>query len=325
MDSDKPLSVQEAADALYISKNTVYDLIHKNELASYRVGRKVRIDVQAIEDYKNRSRTDTNTRLVGQLHTPSVTAVGSRSIQVPVSSAPSLSEDSIIISGQDMLLDILAQYLQSPPYSLRALRFYIGSYDSLLELYRGKVTTSSVHLWDGEKDEYNLPFVRYLLPGISCSLVNLAYRMQGFYVAKGNPKNIKSWEDLINPDITMLNREIGCGVRVLIDESLKKYGIDPNQVRGYETWDKSHLSMASAVSRGDVDVAVGNQKSARQVENIDFIPLKKERVDLVIPKRTPKFFADAILEILNSQAFHDEVSGIGDYDITQTGQIIAET
>ncbi len=317
MAQDKSLSVQEVAEFLDISKNTVYDLIHRGELASYRIGRKVRVDMQDIENYKNKSRTDSGGRLVGELHTPPAS--------LPAISSPASLGDGVIICGQDMLLDVLAQYLLRPPYNFRALRSYIGSYNGLLEVYRGKATITSVHLWDGERDEYNLPYVRYLLPGISCLLVNLAYRMQGFYVAKGNPKNILSWEDLTRPDVIMLNREIGCGVRVLVDESLKKLGISPAQIHGYEHCDTSHLAVASAVSRGLVDVAIGNQKSALQVDNIDFIPVKKERLDLVIPQSTPQPYLNAFLEVLNSQAFRDEVRGIGGYDFEQTGKIIAET
>lgn len=320
MEQNRPLSVQEVAELLDVSKNTIYDLIRRNELSSYRIGRKVRVDMRDIEAYKNRTRTDSTGRLIGTLHTPPVSAAVS---PAPVSlSAPG---DDIIICGQDMLLDLLTQYLLRPPYNFRPLRSYIGSYNGLLDVYRGKATFTSVHLWDGAADEYNLPYVRYLLPGISCLLVNLAYRMQGFYVAKGNPKNIKAWEDLTRPDVVMLNREIGCGVRVLIDESLKLLGISPADIRGYDHCDASHLAVASAVSRGEADVAVGNQKSALQVDHIDFIPIKKERLDLVIPKSTPKAYSDAVLEILASQSFRDEVRGIGGYDISQTGTVVAET
>lgn len=321
MEQNKPLSVQEAAEALYISRNTVYDLIRKNELESYRIGRKVRIDIQAIEDYKNKSRTGSNAQLIGSLHTPTITTSTAFSF-APEIAAP---YETIILSGQDMLLDILTQYLLRPPYNFRALRSYVGSYDGLLDVYKGTSTIASVHLWDATKDEYNLSFIRYMLPGIPCLLVNFAYRMQGFYVAKGNPKNIQAWEDLTREDVTMLNRELGCGVRVLIDESLKQHGISPSQIKGYKQWDKSHLAVASAVSRGEVDVSVGNQKSARQVENIDFIPLKKERLDLCIPKSTPEPYVTAVVEILNSKPFRDEVNGIGGYDISKTGTLIAET
>jgi putative molybdopterin biosynthesis protein len=322
LEQNRPLSVPEVAEILAISKNTVYDLIHKHELASYRIGRKVRVDLADIEAYKNKSRTDPSGRLVGTLHTPTPSHAVTTNSAAP--SAP-VSADMIILCGQDLLSDVLTQYLLRPPYNFRALRSYIGSFNGLLELYNGRATVSSVHLWDGVNDEYNLPYVRYLLPGISCRLVNLAYRTQGFYVAKGNPKQILTWEDLTRPDVLMFNREIGSGVRVLIDESLKKLGISPKNIRGYERCEKSHMAVASVVSRGEADVSVGNEKSARQVDTIDFIPIKQERLDLVIPKTVPEVIYSAMQEILNSHSFKAEISGIGGYDISQTGTVIAET
>jgi len=321
MPQNRPLSVQEVAEFLDISKNTVYDLIRRGELVSYRVGRKVRVDMQDIEAYKNKSRTDAAGRLLGTLHTPPSSAIMDRPAAVPVSGAGS----DLIISGQDMLLDLLAQDLRRSPYNFRALRSYIGSYDSLLDLYKRKATIASVHLWDGMTDEYNVPYVRYLLPGISCLIVNLCYRMQGFYVAKGNPKKLERWEDLTRPGVVMVNREIGCGVRVLIDESLSKLGLSASDISGYHRYDTSHLAVASVVSRGEADVAVGNEKSALQVGNIDFIPIQKERLDLVIPKSTPRIFMNAVMETLHSKSFRDEINGIGGYDISQIGEVIAET
>ena len=86
----------------------------------------------------------------------------------------------------------------------------------------------------------------------------------------------------------MINREKGAGSRVLLDENLKRLGTLRQQIRGYGNENQSHLTVASAVGRGDADVAVGNEKVARQVENVDFIPLKKERYDLVVKKELSK-------------------------------------
>lgn len=61
-----------------------------------------------------------------------------------------------------------------------------------------------------------------------------------------------------------------------------------------------------------------------QVNNIDFIPLQKERYDLVIRKEDldlPHF--QALTSILKSAAFQNEVRGIGSYDVTSMGEIIA--
>ena len=71
---------------------------------------------------------------------------------------------------------------------------------------------------------------------------------------------------------------------------------------------------------------VGNEKIARQVENVDFIPLKKERYDLVVKKEdfdTPE--VTALLGILRSKRFQNEFNNIGGYDIGDIGRVIAET
>lgn len=84
--------------------------------------------------------------------------------------------------------------------------------------------------------------------------------------------------------------------------------------------------MASAVGRGVADVAVGSEKIARQVDNVDFVPMKKERYDLVVRKEmleTPE--VTAMIEILRSEKFQNEFKSIGGYDISDIGNIVAET
>lgn len=332
MSNNETLSVQEVADLLSISKNTVYDLIKRKQIPSYRVGHKIRIDLQDIEQYKAKSKTDisgpsqASGMLIGSYTAPTVQPAAAKAEYAHAPRNHSSSYSDLIICGQDMLLDILASYLARAPYNLKALRSYIGSYNGLVELYKGNVSIASAHLWDAETNTYNLTYLHSLLPGFSCYVVNLAYRMQGFYVRKGNPKNIQTWEDLARPGTVMINRELGCGVRVLIDESLKMHGIGKQNLIGYNNTEFSHISVASAVARGDADAAVGNEKTSHQVDNIDFIPIQKERLDLIIPKDLiHESNLQAVLEILNSEAFKAELLGIGGYDISDTGKIIAET
>ncbi len=85
------------------------------------------------------------------------------------------------------------------------------SIEAATTLTRGEqqVNVATAHLWDGAGDDYNVPYVRALLPGIRSVIVNITYRMQGLYVAHGNPKNILSWRDFGREDLTMINRERG--------------------------------------------------------------------------------------------------------------------
>lgn len=311
----------EVAEILKISKNTVYELIKRGELNSYRVGKKVRVDLIDVEEYKNstknnKSKTNESSYKSASLIENRNTAI---SYEVP-------QNNGFVICGQDVLLDILSRHLEHHPNGTQALRSYVGSYNGLYSLYHGNAQIATAHLWDGETGEYNISYVKRLLPGTPALIVHLVSRQQGFYVQKGNPKNIRGWEDLKRSDITIINREKGSGTRILLDEYLKKLHIDTSNVKGYERECFSHLAVASAVARGSADVALGNEKNGLQVENVDFLPLQKERYELVIKKedlKKPQF--QAILEIINSEEFKIEIEGIGGYDLLELGKVVAET
>ncbi|MFR5401961.1 MAG: substrate-binding domain-containing protein, partial [Clostridium sp.] len=147
-----------------------------------------------------------------------------------------------------------------------------------------------------------------------------------FYVKKGNPKKIAKWEDIAKDGVRLINRERGAGTRVLLDEKMKKLGINVNNIKGYDNEETSHLSIASAVARGDADVGIGTEKVALQVGAVDFIPMQKERYDLIIKKETledEKY--ERIIEIIKSNQFKKEVEGLGGYDTKDTGKIMAIT
>jgi putative molybdopterin biosynthesis protein len=310
MSNKSALSAQDAADMLGVSKNTIYNMIKNEELKSYKVGRKVRFTEDAVMDFINRS-------------------TGSRDVNYAQTMARLAAPDDVhahngfIICGQDIILDVLSNYMRS--HGIPALRAFIGSYDGLMLLYKNKVNAASSHLWDSGTDEYNIPYIKRLLPGTSAVVIQLTYRMQGLYVQKGNPKNIKSWEDFSRDDITMINREYGAGSRVLLDENLKLLGIFGGAVKGYATKGQTHLAVASSVSGRKADVAIGIEKIAKQVDNIEFIPLKKERYDLVVKKEhfdSPE--VKTMRDIISSSVFKQEFGNIGGYDTAGMGKIIAE-
>jgi putative molybdopterin biosynthesis protein len=309
------LTPQEVADILKIAKNTVYELIKRGELNSYKVGKKLRIDSKDVDEYKSRGRSITS-------NSPNSDKTKANTINfegIPRNSG-------LVICGQDVILDILSRYLQMHPNGVQTLRSYVGSYSGLYDLYQGKVQIVAAHLWDGDSGQYNVPYVRRMLPGIPTVIIHLACRIQGFYVAKGNPKDIKNWEDLKRKDICIINREKGSGTRVLLDEHLRKLGILSKSIKGYERESTSHLAIASTVARGGTDIGVGNEKSGLQVKGIDFIPLQTERYELVIKKEdmdSPPF--EALIDILRSQQFKMELEGIGGYELKETGEIVSET
>ena len=307
MAQNKSLSTQEVAEILHVSKSTIYELIRRGEINSYRVGRKVRFTQDDVDAYIARSR-----------HEQSVQPVRRVEISSELLSPAAASERPFVISGQDVVLDILSNYLHQS--GMTADRCYLSSFEGLLALYEG-----ACHLYDAEEKSFNAPFVKKLLPGVPAVLINISYRTQGFYVAAGNPKEIRGWRDLARRDISILNRRVGSSARILLDGQLMRMDLDPRQIKGYEREMKSHLTMAAAIADGEADLAIGTERISRQIEGLDFIPLLEERYDLVLRRdglKTPA--GEAILEILRSAAFKKEISHFTGNSYRDLGKIVAE-
>jgi len=310
LSQNKSLSTQEVADILHVSKSTIYELIRKGEIHSYKIGRKVRFTQDDVDAYIARSRHEHSTRPVKTVDTHS-TLLTPEEQDVP----------DLIISGQDVLLDILANYLQQS--GVTAARTYLSSFEGLLSLYQEKVHVVACHLFDGEG--YNTGYVRHMMPGVPAVLINLSYRRQGFYVQKGNPKGIRGWQDLKRQDVSVLNRRSGSGSRIILDQMLKKLRIPASQVRGYDKIMKSHLTMAAAIAAGEADLAIGTERVSNQIDGIDFVPLMEERFDLVIRKELLQTEPmQALLRVLQDSVFRKEISHFSGNDYRDMGRIIAE-
>jgi putative molybdopterin biosynthesis protein len=317
MVDNRPLTPQEVADILKISKSTVYDLMKRRELNSYRVGKKLRVDLADVEKYKNKTKDNNPVNAI---------YVNNNSTSSVVYEEQYYKNNAFIISGQDVILDILCRLLNKHPAGVRTLRSYEGSYNAIYALYRGEVQVATAHMWDSKTGEYNVPFIDSMLPGTPAVVIRLASRMQGFYVTKGNPKGIRDWNDLLRPDISIVNREKGSGTRILLDEHLRLMNVSGKSISGYTRECQSHIAVASIVARGEVDLGIGNEKACLQVNGIDFIPLQREPYDMIIKKEDIHSPAgEAIFSILRSDEFQLQLQGLGGYDLTELGKIIAET
>ena len=310
MAQNKSLSTQEVADILHVSKSTIYDLIRRGEIHSYKIGRKVRFTQDDVDAYIARSRHEHSTRPVKNIDTHSTLLTPEKQ-----------EEPELIISGQDVVLDILAGYLQQE--GVNTARTYLNSFEGLLSLYQDNIHVAACHLFDGF--DYNTSFVRSLMPGVPAVLVNVSYRTQGFYVQKGNPKHIKGWSDLGREDITVLNRRVGSSARILMDVQLKRLGIPAGKVKGYDKIMKSHLTMAAAIAAGEADLAIGTERISRQIENLDFIPLLEERFDFVIKKEMMNRPAvQKLMKVLSTPAFRSEIAHFSGNDYRDLGKVITE-
>jgi len=242
-------------------------------------------------------------------------------INKPAEAAAVRKESTIIriVGSHDLALNILLDLFRQKVANLETEVVHAGSLGGLIALQEERADMAGTHLLDEETGEYNYPYVKRILPGRELAIVNLSYRIQGLMAKKGNPLKIKDLEDLKRPDITFVNRQGGSGTRVLLDLQLKRQGIAPFEIKGYETEFNTHLAVASHIARGDADVGLGIEAAANSC-GLDFMPMFRERYDLVIPienYHSPRF--KPMLEIINSREFKKIVDGVGGYDTSQTG------
>ena len=235
-------------------------------------------------------------------------------------SAHEIQNTVVIIGSHDLTLDILAILLGRvyPPISLSS--HSVGSLGGILAIKNGTCHMAGSHLLDPETGEYNFPYIHTYLNGIEVKVVHLVSREQGLFVQRGNPKKIKGLKDLLRNDVTFINRQKGSGTRILLDHTLKTFSLNPDQIKGYEKEEFTHMTVASIVANGIADTGLGILSAARAMD-LDFIPVAKERYDLIIPS---VYFEDEkiqkVIEIIRSDEFRKMVSQMGGYDVSRTGE-----
>ena len=227
----------------------------------------------------------------------------------------------VVMGSHDLSLDILAGELRRL-HSISMTSAHVGSLAGLIALARGEAHVAGCHLLDEETGQYNVPFVKRLLPGEEILLVNLVYRVQGLMIPTGNPKEVQGIRDLARPDVTMVNRQRGSGTRVLLDHSLRREGIPANRIRGYRHEVTTHLGVASAIAGGNADLGLGILAASRAL-GLDFLPLARERYDLAIPhahlENAP---IQRMLDVIRGEHFRILVRSLGGYETEETGQVV---
>lgn len=228
----------------------------------------------------------------------------------------------VAIGSHDLALDLLSNALarRSPGASLASAN--VGSLGGLLALARGEAHLAGSHLLDEQTGEYNVSYIRRHLADQKVVLVHLAGRVQGLIVPRGNPKQLSKLADLARTDVLFVNRQRGSGTRVLLDYELKKLGLEPSSVRGYEREEYTHLAVAADVASGAADTGLGILAAARALD-LEFVPLFNEQYQLVIPcAHYDAPILAPLLEILRSSAFAAQVDALGGYDVTDMGRVV---
>lgn len=294
------LTTKEVAQFLSINEKMVYSLVSEKGLPASKITGKWLFPKNLVEQW-----VDANT------------------INYPTTAeSPSVSQAVLIITGSnDLLLDkVMSLYNTRFPGSI-AVFGNLGSMGGLQALRQNFCHIASSHLLQENGEEYNFEFASRELEHMP-AIVNFCKREQGILMAKGNPEKITTVSDLARPGIRIVNRPLGTGTRLLLDQELKKAAVRGDKIDGYNTEVHRHLDVGLEILAGRADAGLGIHAVAGLLD-IDFVSLRWERYDLMIFKE--RFFDACVqqfLGLLLEERFFKIAESLKGYDIRLSGRML---
>jgi excisionase family DNA binding protein len=235
----------------------------------------------------------------------------------------SSSDDGILLlAGSDdpLLQRMLSLFHTKEPHTTGFFA-NLGSMGGLKSLRRGICHIGVCHLLQDDNEEYNFDFADQELDK-SPVFVNFSRRQQGLLVKKGNPKGISAVADLARKDITIVNRPLGTGTRLLLDYEIAKSEISSGQIDGYHHDVSRHLDAGLEVFAGRADAAPAIRAVAGLL-GLGFVPLRWERFDLLILRE--RFFErniQSFIGLLQDESFRELANTFEGYDVSLCGKML---
>jgi len=300
MEEKTLLSTRELAQFLSINEKMVYTLIAEKGLPATKATGKWLFPRHLVEQW-----------------------LEAQTVNFPKQPKPLPPYDGLLIiaGSNDILLDrTISMINQLHPEELVTFG-NLGSLGGIRALRRNHCHMASSHLIQKDGEEYNFGFARDELdqmPGV----INFCRREQGLLIEKGNPRNIRSVADLGQAGINIINRPLGTGTRLLLDEELTKAGIEGSEIRGYNKEVSRHLDLGLEVLSGRAH-AGPCIRAVAELLDLDFVPIKWESFDLLILK--DRFFDRGVqqfLEFLSEDAFKKLGEGLAGYDLRFSGKML---
>jgi excisionase family DNA binding protein len=288
------MNTQEVAAYLRIKERKIYDLVRQGGIPCMRVGGKWLFPRDRIDQWLERTGPAMPERR----------------------SAPAATAPRVMAGSHDPLLEWC---VASSDCGLAMLSG--GSLDGLERLAAGQAAACGIHILDHETGTYNVPAIERTLSGHDVVAVEWAWREQGLVIAPGNPQGISSLEDLARHRSKVAIRPPGSGARVLMDHLLAKAGISLSDLSVTEPPVRSELEVGLAVLDGRADAGLAVRAIARQLR-LDFVPLHRERYDLVVRRRD--YFEPEMQALLAFARSHDALVKAEDlqgYDLSSSGRV----
>jgi putative molybdopterin biosynthesis protein len=193
---------------------------------------------------------------------------------------------------------------------------FCGSVDAIRALNEGRCNVAGFHA--PIRPGADSLMARTLAPLMKTGrhkLISFAVRSQGLMVRPGNPLQLAAWEDLLRPGLRFINRSLGTGTRLLLDDWLQSSGTKASRLAGYTLEESSHAAVAAAIAAGQADTGLGIEAAAR-AQGLDFVPLLTERYWLVcLREALPSTPVQQLMALLTSAAWQVPLSTLAGYQV----------
>jgi len=276
------LTTREVADLLRVKERKVYDLAAANEIPHRRITGKLLFPAAEI---------------LAWIEGGGAAGDGDR--------------PSVLTGSHDPLLDWAIRESASDLATL-----WNGSLDGLQVFAEGRAAITALHV--PEDDDWNVRTVASRCVRGSV-LIAWATRARGLLVAPGLEGRVTRFADIRGRRV--VRRQPGAGAAALLDALMADDRMGPDDIVPVSTLARTESDAAAIVSAGDADAALGIEAMARQF-HLGFVPLRRERFDLLIDRRS--YFTDPVQSLLTfarTDAFRARAGAMGGYAVADAGAV----
>jgi molybdate-binding protein len=171
----------------------------------------------------------------------------------------------------------------------------------------------------GGAGDYNVGHVARAAGDQPVVLIEWAVRERGLMVPPGNPGGIRGIADLAGKRV--MPRQAEAGSQLLLLDLLDREGIQPSGIEFLDPPARNETDLALAVADSKADAALGLAGLARRFR-LDFVPLVRERYDLLIWRRF--YFEEPFQRFLafcRGQPLSARAAELGGYDLAGLGTV----
>lgn len=289
------MSTKEVAEYLRIKERTVYELVRDGSIPFTRVTGKYLFPRHLIEAWL------------------------AKSTEFPSGMPPRIpiAAPAVVAGSHDPLLEWALRESQCGLALMAG-----GSVDGFRRLCAGEAQLCGMHVLNEDSGTYNVPLLASAPPALDIVALEWAWRQQGLVVAAGNPHGIRGIGDLAARHVTVVERQPGSGSQILFRHLLQSAGLAPETLRRLDAPALSESDLALMIAEGKADAGLAIQAVARQ-HGLEFVPLTRERYDLVVRRRD--YFepaAQKLLAFTRTDRFRQRALDMTGYDIIGLGSVV---